>query len=357
MSALLFDRPPSTVRLVSIRTMQVALGAAWFFDGLLQLQPRMFTRAFVTQVLEPSAQGQPAWLARLVSTNAHLIAHDIAGWNVVFAAIQLLIGTGLIIRATVKPALVLSFVWSIGVWVLGEGFGMVLTGHTSALMGAPGAVVLYGVIGIVVWPSPARTDEVPPSSAREIAGRVMWAAVWVVSAVLWLMPANTSRGSIGSAITAMAAGEPSWLGHLDTAVGRLFATSGTTTALVLATCSAAVGLGSLTRRFASACLIAGAALSLTFWVFGQAFGGVLTGPATGTATDPGTGPILALLAFALIRVDPGRLRVPSTVALDRSDQGGPGAVHPPRDCFAPASSTGETSSTEELGARYDAAVR
>jgi hypothetical protein len=113
----------------------------------------MFSSSFVAQVLQPAAQGQAGWISWLIRGNAHLVGINVAVWNAAFAGTQLLIGAGPMMRATVKPALVFSFIWSIAVWVLGEGFGMLFTGHTSALTGAPGAVLLYALIGLMIWPS------------------------------------------------------------------------------------------------------------------------------------------------------------------------------------------------------------
>jgi hypothetical protein len=56
------------------RRLQAALGAAWLIDGALQLQPFMFSRGFVTQILEPTARGQPAIVARVIKAAAHLFA-------------------------------------------------------------------------------------------------------------------------------------------------------------------------------------------------------------------------------------------------------------------------------------------
>src|SRR5271156_4812112 len=51
-------------------------------------------------------------------------------------------------------ALVLSFGWALVIWWFGEGFGG-LTSNTlpSPLMGAPGAAILYAIIGVLVWPT------------------------------------------------------------------------------------------------------------------------------------------------------------------------------------------------------------
>ncbi len=40
------------------RILQIVLGVIWLVDAALQFQPYMFTRSFVTGVLEPSAQGR-----------------------------------------------------------------------------------------------------------------------------------------------------------------------------------------------------------------------------------------------------------------------------------------------------------
>src|SRR5437016_7421852 len=77
-----------------VRMLQVALGLIWLLDGLLQLQPFMFTKAFVTQVILASADGQPAIIARPLVWAGHLMAPHIALWNALFAAIQIAIGLG-----------------------------------------------------------------------------------------------------------------------------------------------------------------------------------------------------------------------------------------------------------------------
>src|SRR5205807_3432166 len=88
---------------------------------------------------------------------------------------------------------------------------------------------------------------------------------------------------------------PSWLsgalGHVAQAVDG----HGTMVAVVLAVVSAAIGLGVFTTRPVPF-LAAGVVLSVTFWVFGQAFGGVLAGQ----ATDPNAGPLFVLLALTLL---------------------------------------------------------
>jgi hypothetical protein len=285
---------------LTVRTVQIALGVLWIGDGLLQLQPSMFTTAFGDWVLAPSASGQPSVIAGPMHDLVHLLARQPAGFDAVFAAVQVLIGLGLLSRATVKPALALSLAWVAGVWALGEGFGMVFTGSASPLTGAPGGVLLYGIIGLVAWPRPGAAADPSGSAASggllgETGARVAWAALWVTSAVLWLLPANRGTGAVATQIRAAGQGAPVWLAHLDGTVAHSLAGTGSGLSVALASVSLVIGLGPLITRRPTAFLVAGVALSLDFWLLGQALGGLTTG----MATDPNAGPLFVLLAVAL----------------------------------------------------------
>jgi len=288
---------------VSARTIQIGLGAIWLLDGLLQLQPRMFGPDFANQVILPAAQGQPGLVSSVITHSAHLITLQPALTNTVFACVQILIGVGLLIRETVRPALTLSFVWALGVWGLGEGFGMLLTGMASPLTGAPGGALLYAAIGLLVWPRAARTPAgrvVPGPAAAEgplgvRGGRAVWAIVWGGMGALWLLPANRAGGSVSGAISGAVTGEPSWLAHVQLSVAHAIGNGGGSVAVAGAALSLVIGLGPLLSRHTTVFLVAGAALALDYWMFGEAFGQ----PFSGIATDPNTGPLLALLALAL----------------------------------------------------------
>lgn len=287
---------------LTVRTVQVVLGILWIGDGLLQLQPTMFTSSFAHQVLAPSAEGQPSVIAWPMHELDHLVALQPIGFNAVFAAAQLLIGVGLLARATVRPALALSMAWVAGVWALGEGFGMLFTGSASPLTGAPGGVLLYGIIGVVAWPRRQVGAVAPQGSAAsggilgETGARLVWAVLWVGSAVLWLLPANRASGAVSARIVAASANAPAWLAHLDQSMARSLSGGGTGLAVGLAVVSVAIGIGPLLVRRPTAFLVAGVAVALDFWLLGQSLGGLTTG----TATDPNTGPLVVLLALALV---------------------------------------------------------
>jgi Cu+-exporting ATPase len=123
------------------RKLQLALGALWLLDGILQFQPSMFTKAFPGMLAGTSA-GNPAFVASPVSWSAALITHHLVVLNAVFAAIQVALGLGIAWRPTVRLALAASVLWSLAVWFLGEGLGGVLAGTASLTDGAPGAVIL-----------------------------------------------------------------------------------------------------------------------------------------------------------------------------------------------------------------------
>jgi hypothetical protein len=291
-------RVPGVSR-VSARTIQIGLGAMWLLDGLLQVQPDMFGPAFAHTVILPSAQGQPGVLSGAITHMAHLIAAQPALTDGVFAGIQILIGVGLLVRETVKPALVLSFVWALGVWALGEGFGMLFTGMASPLTGAPGGALLYAAIGVLVWPRAAGPVAEGPAAAEgplgEWGGKTIWAVVWSGMGILWLLPANRAGGSISSAISGAVSGEPSWLAHVQLSVAHALGNSGSSVAVGCAALSFVIGFGPLVSRHTTVFLVAGAALALDYWVFGEAFGQLFTG----LGTDPNTGPLLVLLGLTL----------------------------------------------------------
>src|ERR1700722_1193087 len=302
------SRFPLAVR--SQRVLQVILGLLWILDAALQFQPFMFGRGFVTSFILANAHGQPFVLGDLITHIGNFVAPDIAVWNTFFALIQLFIGVGLLFRRSVRPALAVSFVWALGIWVIGEGLGMVLTGTASALTGAPGSVLLYGLLGLMAWPRPPRrwvgwSDRpagVASSAAAQGIGRsitplAVWSGYWSLAAVLFLLPANRTTTSVQSAIVGMTDGTPGWYASFLTHLGNLFSTTGTQTAWILAAVSVAIGLGPLVARRPGWFLAAGALFAFLMWIAGQ---GLVGDVFTGSDTDPNTGPLVILLAAAMV---------------------------------------------------------
>jgi len=228
------------------RALQIVLGLLWLLDGGLQFQSFMFGRAFVTTYILPNASGQPAVIAWVITNIGHFLEPHIAVWNTFFALIQVGIGAGLLYRRTVRPALLVSFFWVLGVWVLGEGLGIILTGSASALTGAPGSVLMYGLIGLMAWPRGTQKGRDDPTLAGMVsapAGRglggpmtplAVWAGFWALAAVLFLLPDNRTQTSVASAITGMAQGEPGAYAHFLSHLGTHFGSVGVQSSWFLA---------------------------------------------------------------------------------------------------------------------------
>lgn len=281
------------------RASQITLGVMWLIDGALQSQPDMFGKSFVSGVLLPSAVGQPGFIGSPISWVAHQVEANVAPFNAFAATLEVLIGSGLLCRRMVRPALAISFVWAIGIWIAGEGLGMLFTGTASPLTGAPGAALLYVLAGLVCWPRKTTTGPTPDSPEfgllRERTARLACAALWLGSAALWLLPANSGAGAVHDAITGAPAGAD-WLSDVRDAASTATAGRGTTIAIALAAASATIGLAIMYRWHTRAFLILAIALSVLYWVVGQGLGGVFTGQ----ATDVGSAPLMILIAVILI---------------------------------------------------------
>ncbi len=292
----------NTSRMSTTRAGQLALGVLWIVDGLLKLQPYFF-RHFATGVIAPNASGQPVPVGPLIHWVAGLVAPAPAPFVVLAAGAEILIGTGLLVPRTVKPALAASFAWALNVWLVGEGLGGVLTSSTPApLMGSVvGTMPLYLLAGLLVWPGRGRFGLLGERGAR-----AAWAALWLLAAALWLFPSNSSAGAVSAGLSGAPAGAgflSGLQGSAASAVGR----SGMTVALVMAVVSAEIGLSVLWLRGTRAALIAGMCVAALLWVLGEGFGGLLTGQ----ATDVGNGPLVVLIAFVLLPLGAVREREPA----------------------------------------------
>jgi hypothetical protein len=299
---------PLSARLrVSARGVQIALGVIWLLDGLFQFKGFMFTHGIVTEVFAPAAEHQPGWVGGPMKTFDAFYGRDLTLWNTLAGEIQVAIGAGLILsRKTVKPALLVSFAWAFVVWWFGEGFGGMLSNTLpAALMGAPGAVILYALVGLLVWPSASEDGEaagIPPRSPadtgplRDRGGLIAWSALWVMSAALWLVNVNRAKDATSEMIKGMAEASPHWLAQVQMWAVHHTQGHGTTIAVVLAIVSVAVALGVWTARLRWAALWLGIAVSLVYWVFGQSIGGPFW---VESATDVNAAPLFVLLAICL----------------------------------------------------------
>lgn len=279
------------------RVLQLVLAAIWLLDGMLQYQPSMYGAMF-GQMIGGSAAGNPGVIANPISWNATLVEHHQVLLNTVFATIQLLLGLGIAYRPTVRVALAASIAWSLGVWWFGEGLGGVLSGSASPVSGAPGAVILYALLGVLLWPANRPCVTAPFVAARAVGApvaRLLWLVLWGGLAYFALTPANRAPQALHDMIVGMSGGEPGWVTWLENQAAAALATRGLTASIVLAVALVAVAAGVfLPPPLARSALILALVVAGFIWVFGEAFGQLLTGG----ATDPNSGPLLALLVAA-----------------------------------------------------------
>jgi hypothetical protein len=273
----------------------------WLLDGLLQLQPAMFGRGFIYNLNYNDVMSQPAGLAHLLVAVVGIAEPHLVLWNTLFAAAQLTIGVGFLFGRTVRVAIAASIAWALLVWVFGEGLGGLFTGLATLVGGAPGAVLLYPLIGLIAWPvtsAPGRTRPWKRAGGllAERAARGSWAVLWVGGALLQLQPSYPYPAVLASTFSMnLMGGQPTPLLSLDTFLTRTAIQIGDPLALGLALLEAAIGLAVLRRFHTRLSLGLGIAVSILFWIGGQNFGGILTGQ----GTDPGSGPLFVLLALTL----------------------------------------------------------
>jgi hypothetical protein len=293
-----------------IRLAGLMLGGLWLLDGLLQLQPYMFTHAFEVSVIQSSIDGLPEPLSSHLHTivSAYLVPFS-KSLNLVFAALELAVGVLMVTpkRLALIGGCVLSAAWSLLIWVIGEGMGGVTTFTVvrlnlrypeSLIMGFPGAALLYFLISIFILLSLKR------GWILGEALRITGVAVFGVGGLLQLLPEFwdprvqfamfSSSVLMGSAprLLTPAIMEMAYYIAMNTIIANMLEII---VSVALAVCFA--------LRLPARVVVPLAAGWLGFvWVFGMGFMGLLNG----TATDPGTPPLLFLL---VVCTTSGRLSV------------------------------------------------
>jgi hypothetical protein len=275
------------------RKLQLALGGIWLLDGILQFQPAMFTKAFPAMLAGTSA-GNPAFVASPITWSATLITHHLVVLNAIFATIQVALGLGIAWRPTVRLALAASVLWSLAVWFLGEGLGGVLAGTASLTDGAPGAVILYALLAVLLWPAGRPARFIAARAAGEKTALALWTVLWASMAFFALQPGYRTPSGLSDEIKDMAAGQPGWLAWPVSHLATLLAGPGLLAATLLAAAFTVTALGLwLPARMARPVIILALVLAAFLWL-AQGLGGVFTGG----STDPNSGPLLILLALA-----------------------------------------------------------
>ena len=287
------------------RALQLVLATVWLFDAVLQLQPVMFTRQFGNAMIAPMAHGNPSAVAHSITWVSGVITRHSVATDAAFASVQILIGLGIAWRPTVKAALAASIAWACLVWWFGEGLGGVASGVAHTVSGAPGAVLIYAVLAVLLWPVDRAGAHPSFTAARAVGERVargIWVLVWGGLAFFALSGANRSADGLRTVLARLGPGEPGWLATLDRHAANLVGDRGLTVSITLAVVLGAIALSVyMPWRAARVMTAVAVVLALGIWVVGENFGQVFSG----SATDPNSGPLLALLAVAFWPRRPG----------------------------------------------------
>ena len=277
------------------RSLLLGLGGLWLLDGLLQMQPYMFTVNLIAQVLRPVAAGQPWWLARLIDWSIALVTPHLPMFN--WAIIVLQITIGLLLwsgrRSLVTAGLWLSIAWGLAVWVFGEGIGGLLTGSSTFLSGAPGSVLLY-VVAAALLLLPEDRWYLGPAKRFDVATLAVGLNLYS-AALLELRPMFwTKSGLAGVLGPELAAPQPTWLRtSLTTAISALRVDPALLNGILVALFLGCATLLLLRAERSWSVWSAFALLAFTWWL-GQDVGMLFSGQ----ATDPNSAPVLALLLYA-----------------------------------------------------------
>jgi hypothetical protein len=260
-------------------------------DAGLQFQPYMFSTRFATDVLSPAANGQASFVSVPVDHVAHLIGQHPLAFNVALASVQLAIGVGLLLRRTVAPSLIVSMVWAVAVWYLGEGLGGLTGPNATLLTGAPGAALLYAVLAAAAWPRDSHNQE--PAAWLAVA----WAAYWICGAALQIRHGPRTGPELAATVAEGANGAPGWLSRFDFSVARNVEHLSPAVIDGFIVLQLLIGLAVLIpTRSREIAAVVGSLVCCGFWMVGSGFSQLLSGH----ATDPNTAPLIVVLALAVV---------------------------------------------------------
>jgi hypothetical protein len=257
----------------------------------------MFTMNMVNGVMVPIINNQPAPIAASLHWIVAVTTQNLTLVNLLIAVVQIAIGILLLTGFRVRATVIASIIWALVVWYGGEGLSMLLTGQASILTGAPGAVLLYPLLGLLIYPRAGEDAEhglLPRSTFRWFL-----AGFWFLAALLQLQPYWWQSGQISQAISGMVG-----QGGLNTFLVDpvLNGLSGATATIeiplniVLIVICLALGLALVfvKEERLRPVLIASIVVSVIIWYGAEALGMIFTG----MATDFNSGLLLVAMALA-----------------------------------------------------------
>src|SRR5260370_13715335 len=170
----------------------------------------MFTMNMVNGIMKPMLNGQPGLFEPSLQFIVNQTTLHLTAVNLLIGIVQVCLGLGFLFLPDrwVKELVIASIVWALIVWYGGEGMSMLLTGTASILTGAPGAVLLYPLLGFVIYPRHTSNDSSVDANESGVISRLQlrWilAGFWIFVALLQLQPYWWQSGQISGVISGMA---------------------------------------------------------------------------------------------------------------------------------------------------------
>ena len=282
--------------------LRVGFGLLWIFDGILQAQPKMAV-GLPSQVIEPIAASSPAWVQHVVNwAGTNWSYHPMQAGA---SAVWIQVGIGVWMLAAARGPLsrlagLASAGWGLVVWVFGESFGGIFAPGLTWLFGAPGAVLIYAVAGVLIA-LPERAWHAPRLGRLILAGTGLFLAGMAVLQAwpgrgFWQGTSGGQPGTLTSMVQSMATtSQPHVLSSLVNAFGSFNAAHGFAVNLFAVAALAVTGAAFLSGqpRLIRPALVAFAVLCLADWVLIEDLGFL-----GGLGTDPNSMLPWALLAIA-----------------------------------------------------------
>ena len=274
------------------RILRIGFGVLWVVDGFLQLQSSM-PLGLPTSVIQPTASSSPAWVQHIVTSGVNIWSlHPV---QAAAASVWIQIGLGLWLLVAPRGLWsrfggLASVGWGLVVWIFGEAFGGIFAPGLTWLFGAPGAVLIYCVAGILVA-LPDRAYVTPRT------GRIMLATTGVFFIAMAALQAGPGRGfwqgrlpttnhvgTLAGMVTQMArTPQPGFLASWVSSFGRFDTAHGWAVNLLAVIVVGGIGVALCTgrRRVVLPAVIAAVVLCLADWVLVEDLGFL-----GGNGTDP-----------------------------------------------------------------------
>ena len=270
------------------RRLQVGLGVLWLIGALLQTQPGMFAMDMLSTTMQVPATPQPAWLQHWMNGSVQLMTPHLVVLNWAVVALQLglaaslLAGRGWVVRA----GALISAAWALMLWLFGEGLGQILTGSASPLTGAPGVMLLYASVSLLLLVPGAATAR---RATRLVGAWLLLAAVLQAAPIFW-----TSLGLASPVADNTMMSQPHWLLTAVNGFVALLLAAPVAVNLALVLLLTTLGLGLWVLPHQRWVLATSVLWLAAVWVLGEDMGGLFGG----MATVPGTAPALLLVLWA-----------------------------------------------------------